>query len=294
MLLAPPASLHPTKEQFQDALKEIEKFSPAPVILAQALKLLRDPRSDIESIAALVGSDAALTADIIRSANSVYYAGGQCTSIGEAVQKIGFKETVRQLNLAVARIASGRDLGCYGIHGTDFWAESLFNGLFLQRLAIETGECDPDVAYTVGLLRFIGRLAINQAIENLRGGLYWIGPESISQWELENVGLIQAEAGAMLLRTWQFPGEIVEAIARQDAPALQDKKNWLAEALFFASALLPQGIGTPFNPAMGSSLASLPVGMDFMHHYGLSTATAQKLLEKTNEEFEVIRATFGV
>ena len=294
MLLAPPPSLHPTKEQFQAALKEIEKFSPAPVILARALKLLRDPRSDIESIATLVGSDAALTTDIIRSANCVYYAGGKCTSIGEAVQKIGFQETVRQLNLAVARIASGRDLGCYGIHGTDFWSESLFNGLFLQQLAMETGECDPDEAYTGGLLRFIGRLAINQAIEQLRGGLYWIGPESISQWELDNVGLVQAEAGAMLLRAWQFPEEIVEAIARQDAPALQEKKNWLAEALFFATALLPQGIGTPFNPVMGSSLAHLPVGMDFMHHYGLNAATAELLLEKTSVEFERIRTTFGV
>ena len=294
MLLAPPPSLHPTKEQFLVALKEIEKFSPAPVILARALKLLRDPRSDIESIATLVGSDAALTADIIRSANSVYYAGGKCTSIGEAVQKIGFMETVRQLNLAVARIASGRDLGCYGIHGADFWAESLFNGLFLQALAKETGEADPDEAYTVGLLRFIGRLAINQAIENLRGGLYWIGPESISQWELDNVGLVQAEAGAMLLRQWQFPDEIVQAIARQDAPAVIADKNWLAEALFFASALLPQGIGTPFNPAMGASLASLPVGMDFMHHYGLSSATAEELLESTSKEFDRIRTTFGV
>ena len=109
MLLAPPA-LHPSKEEFLVALGEIERFSPAPVILANAMKLLRDPQSDVESIAALVGSDPALAADIIKCANSAYYAGGSCHSIGEAVQKIGFKETIRLLNLAVARIASGRDL----------------------------------------------------------------------------------------------------------------------------------------------------------------------------------------
>jgi HD-like signal output (HDOD) protein len=293
-MLTAPTILHPTKEQFLIALEEIEKFSPAPVILANALKLLRDPQSDVESIAALVGSDPALATDIIRCSNSAFYAGGSCTNIADAVQKIGSLETIRLLNLAVARIASGRDLGCYGIHGADFWAESLFNGLFLQALAKETGEADPDEAYTVGLLRFIGRLAINETIENLRGGLFWIGLESITQWEQDNVGVIQAQAGAMLLAKWRFPEEIVQAIARQDAPETLEEKNWMAEALFFASALLPQGIGTPFMPSVDNSLTILPVGSDFMHHYGLNPAAVEKLLLCTSAEFDRIRQTFGV
>ena len=293
MFLAASAQ-HPTKEQFLAALVEIERFSPAPVILANALKLLRDPQSDIESIAALVGSDPALAADIIRCANSAFYAGGSCDNIGEAVQKIGSKETIRLLNLAVARIASGRDLGCYGIHGADFWAESLFNGLFLQGLAKVTGESDPEEAYTVGLLRFIGRLAINQTIENFRSGLFWIGSESITQWEQENVGIIQAQAGAILLGKWRFPVEIVQAIGGQDAPASLAEDNWMAEALFFASALLPQGIGAPFIPSVGTSMTILPVGSDFMHHYDLKSEAVEKLLLSTSEEFDRIRQTFGV
>ena len=293
MLLAPPV-LHPSKEEFLVALGEIERFSPAPVILANAMKLLRDPQSDVESIAALVGSDPALAADIIKCANSAYYAGGSCQSIGEAVQKIGFKETIRLLNLAVARIASGRDLGSYGIHGSDFWAESLFNGLFISGLAKETGEADPDEAYTVGLLRFIGRLAINQTIDNLRGGLFWIGNESITQWEQDNVGIVQAQAGAMLLRKWRFSDEMIQAIAGQDAPATLPEKNWMAEALFFASALLPQGIGTPFIPSVGESMTILPVGSDFMHHYGLNPQSVEKLLQTTSSEFDRIRQTFGI
>ena len=63
----------PTKEQFLVALKQIEGFSPAPVILSNAMRLMRDPESDIDSIAALVGRDSALVADILRCANSSYY-----------------------------------------------------------------------------------------------------------------------------------------------------------------------------------------------------------------------------
>jgi hypothetical protein len=95
------------------------------------------------------------------------------------------KETIRILNLAVAKIVSSRDLGCYGIIASDFWAESLFNGLFMQELAKATGENDPEEAYTAGLLRFIGRLAINQTIENLHSGIFWDGSESLTDWEVD-------------------------------------------------------------------------------------------------------------
>ena len=285
--------MHPTKAQFLTALEEIQKFSPAPVILANALKLLRDPQSDVESIATLVGSDAALAADIIRCANSVFYAGGRCHGISEAVQKVGTVETIRLLNLAVARIASGRDLGSYGIWGADFWAESLFNGLFLQALAKETGAADPDEAYTVGLLRFIGRLAINQAIENLHGGLFWMGKEAISDWERENVGVVQAQAGAILLGKWRFSEKMVQAIAGQDAPALLPDQSWLAEALFFSSTILPQGVGTPFSPALEASYPFMGIGSDFMQHHDLDATKVEELLLSTSKEFDQIRESFG-
>lgn len=294
MSLPSPLMIKPTKEQFLAAMSETEKFSPAPVILANAMKLLRDPQSDIDSIAALVGRDSALTADIVRCANSVYYGGSRSGSIGEAVQKIGLRETMRLLNLAVARIVSSRDLDCYGIHGADYWAESLFNGLFLHILARETGGTDPEEAYTVGLLRYIGRLAINQAVVNLHGGLFWDGAESITQWELDNVGLTQAQAGAMLLEKWRFPEVTVQAIGAQAAPALLTEGIWLADALYFASALLPQGLGTPFLPAVGPTwLITTPIGSDFMHRHDLTVNAVETMLQDTSRSFDEIRQNFG-
>ena len=284
--------MKPSRETFLAALNEVENFSPAPLILSNAMKLLKDPQSDIESIATLVGRDSALAADIIRCANSVYFGGERSGNVFEAVQKIGLRETMRLLNLAVARIVSQRDLGSYGISGSDYWAESLFNGLFLHVLARETGKYDPEVAYTVGLLRYIGRLAINQTIEKLYGGLFWNGDESITEWERENVGLAQAEAGAMLLGKWKFPEDAVQAVAKQENPTGLTEDNWLAEALCFASALLPQGLGTPFLPAVGPTWAPTPVVTDFMNRYQLSTAAVDAMLVATSQSYDEIRANF--
>ena len=286
--------MKPTKEQFFAALQQIEKFSPAPVILANAMKLLHDPMSDIASIAALVGSDSALAADIIRCANSAFYGVGTSTTIGDAVQRIGLRESMRHLNVAVARIASNRDLDCYGIHGVDYWAESLFNGLFMQALARETGEDEPDEAYTVGLLRFIGRLAINQALDNSHAGSLWDGSESITQWEIDGVGMTQAQAGALLLGNWHFSEKVVQGIGMQYEPATLTESNWLAEALFFTSSVLPQGVGKPFLPEMGPTWAATPVGSEFMHRFGLTTDTVNALLRSSSAAFDELRRNFGV
>ena len=282
------------QEQFLLAIARIEKFSPAPMILARAMKLLRDPQSDVDSIAQLVRRDPSLVADIIRCANSVYYGGGEAAqSIEGAVQKIGFRETISLLNVAVSRVTASQDLRSYGISADDFWAESLFNGLFLRNLAIASGTVDSDEAYTVGLLRFIGRLAINQVISDLGGGLFWQGKESIAEWERQSVGFVQSEAGAILLAKWQFPREMVQAIAGQEAPTQLPEPNWLAEALGFASVLFPQGLGLPMHVALTESQPISKFSSEFIRKSGLTPAKVEALIATTREDHERIRQNFA-
>lgn len=282
------------QEKFLRAIARIEKFSPAPRILSRAMKLLRDPESEVSGIAELVGSDPSLAADVIRCANSAFYSGcDSAQTIGEAVQKIGFRETIHLLNLAVARLAAGRDLGSYGIAADDFWSESLFNGLFVRNLAAATGRVDPDEAYTVGLLRFVGRLAINECIYVEGGGLFWRGEEPIAVWEMENAGFIQSKAGALLLANWQFPAEMIDAISGQDDPARLGGRSWLAEALHFASLLLPQGLGMPFPVDPAKSATPVPSDNDFMRRSGLTSAAVETLLANTIGEYNHIRQTMG-
>ena len=283
-----------TQEQFLIAIARIEKFSPAPLILARAMKLLRDPQSDIASIASLVGSDPSLTADIIRCANSAYYGVSEpIRTIDQAVQKIGFRETIHLLNLAVARLTASRDLVSYRISADDFWAESLFNGVFLRNLAAKTACAEADEAYTVGLLRFIGRLAICQSIQDLGVGLVWSGDRPIGRWEKESVGFVQAQAGAILLAKWQFPPGLIQAIAGQDAPAQLRERSCLAEALCFASTLLPQGLGATFPSVIVDAGSVVLTTGEFMEKNLLTPADVEALLASTRQDYDQIRQHLG-
>jgi len=281
--------MKPTQEQFLLALVRIETFSPAPRVLAKAMTLLRDPLSDIGSIAALVGSDPALATDIIRCSNSVYYRAGEpVRSIGDAVQKIGMRETIRMLNVAVARLMAGKDLRSYGMAGDAFWAESLLHGLFLFELAEQTGKADPDQAYTVGLLRFIGRLAIDRLM--LEHGKPRPADVSFAVWEETSVGFNQAQAGALLLAKWQFVEEMVQAVAGQDRPERLAESSWLAEAMHFASQVLPPGsAASEKQPELGD-LAKAEDG--FMTANDLTLDNVSTVLSTTRQTFGQVRAVF--
>lgn len=282
-------SIKPTPEQLQKAIGRIENFSPAPAILARAMLLIRDNQSDLGSIAALIRGDPALSTDILRMANSAYYGPGlQTESVEHALQKIGCREASRLLNVAVSRGLTHTDLVNYCITAGDFWAESLFHGLFLEKLATATGEGNPDEAYTAGLLRYIGRLAINRAIEELGGGLHWVGTEALTTWEQTCVGFTHAHAGAILLERWNFPASLVEGCRGQENPAILPEPNWLAAALHFTASVLPQDFDMPFNPVL-----ELVADSGFLHLNGLTPGIVESLFAETQVDCLKIRESFA-
>jgi HD-like signal output (HDOD) protein len=276
--------MKPTKNEFLAAIAEIEQLSPAPRVLCRALPLLRDPNCDLRDVVELIKVDTALTADIIRGANSAFYgAGDQVSSLDRAVQKIGLRESFRLLNLAVTHIFAARDLGSYGISADEFWAESLFHGLFLQELARVTGDYDTDTANTIGLLRFIGRLAINQSIADLGAGLFWRAENPLEEWELDSVGFTQSYAAAVLLRAWHFPEELCEAIEYQNEPEKAAASNWLAQALAFSSQVVPLGTWEEIE-----SRGELAAVSRFAQRYDLSADHINGLVAAARSGYQAI------
>lgn len=281
----------PTKNQILDAITKTEKLVPAPRTLGRALQLLRNPDSGLGEIVELIALDSALAADVLRCANSAYY--GRNTKIGavgEAVQVIGFHETIRLVSLVAIHSTTHRDLGCYGIAAEDFWTESLFNGLFFDALAKHTGGIDPGEAYTAGLLRFLGRLAINQALQDLGGGMFWNPAKPLPVWERENVGLTQAEVGARLLRKWQFPETITQAVEAQDSVPETGAAPPLVEAMSFVACLLPAGLPLP---SAGQPIVLPPsaTGHPFALSHQLTTESIAEVLNAAQQAFVAIRET---
>jgi HD-like signal output (HDOD) protein len=281
--------MKPTQEHYLEAIAKIAKFSPAPRVLGQAMTLLRAPDTGLSEISDLIKTDTALTTDVLRGANSAFYGlGERVSSLDRAVQKIGFKECIRLLNLSVAHTLAARRLSCYGMAAEDFWAESLFNGLFMETFARKTGAIDPDTAHTAGLLRYVGRLAINRCLEDLGESQQWDRLSWLPVWELEHIGFSQTFAAAKLLRAWQFSEEIVRAIEWQEDPANGEQSDDLLAALHFTAMVLPQAMGLSFAELPGVRSKMNVVETRFVVAYGLTADATIEVLEKTRLRFSEI------
>lgn len=283
----------PTSAQFLAALARTEQLVPAPRTLSRALQLLRNPDSGLDAIAELIRRDSALAVDVLRCANSAFYGRpARIADVGDAVQVIGFRETIRLVSLVAARQTTDRNLGSYGIAADDFWAESLFNGLLLESLAPLVPAIDPGEAYTAGLLRFVGRLAIDQALQELGAGLFWDGATPLADWERENVGLTQAEVGARLLRKWGFHEPIVLAIETQEgAAAGETAAAPLVGAMQFVARVLPAGRSLASLDALVVSVVGAPAQHPFAQAHGLTPDAVSATLRAVHRAFLLIRQT---
>jgi putative nucleotidyltransferase with HDIG domain len=195
-----------------------EPFVPSklPVLPRAASQLLRtsDETTSAMELARIAGSDPALAAELLRTANSALYGTRwKICRLGEAVLRVGVP-TARNALLAASF--------------SSLFTASLLDGLWQHsRTAAGTafqlaGFCgtDPDAAYAAGLLHDLGRIAFTAFPAPMRAAERKWREAGFPLIYAENLayGSDHATFGATLLRSWQLPEAIVEAVARHHRP----------------------------------------------------------------------------
>lgn len=202
-------------------LHVVKNFPAAPRILAQLGGMLLDPNSDLSDVIDLLKHDTGLTARVIRVSNSAVYGGtSRAASLEEALIRVGFNEVYRLVGLAAVANISDDNLRNYGVTGTRFRENSLFLGFVAEVLA-PLVDIEPRAAYTAGLLRSTGKIAIDRLAPGpvaTRGYATAGKTRPIDEWELELVGIDNCMAAGTILEEWRFPGPTVQAIREHYRP----------------------------------------------------------------------------
>jgi len=220
----------------RETLLHVAKSLPAaPRILAQLGHLLLDANSDLSELTDLLKRDAALTARIIRISNSAFYnAGHPFASLDEALARVGFTEVYRLTGLAAVAHVADAPLSRYKVSGIQLRENSLLIALIAEILA-EMAGLDKRAAYTAGLLRSVGKVALDRLTQNGFYEGHYRGRESgrLGDWETNFIGLSNCEAAAMILTEWRFPIKTIEGIRDHYTPA---QSGPLAQLLNLAAA----------------------------------------------------------
>ena len=195
----------------------VVELRPLPAVAFRVLELADDGKFSAHELASLIASDQALTAKILRLANSPFYGfARRITTVRDAVVLLGFR-TVRQSTLATCVI--GDDRRSTSLDYDAFWQFCVATGMLAEVLARTEGR-HQDQAFTAGVLHQVGVLALDQ----FRADLLRIVIERSASGtaraaaEREILGFTTTDLGGALAEHWGFPTELVRAIGGHTRP----------------------------------------------------------------------------
>lgn len=204
-----------------EIVRDLQYLPSAPKVLPRLKRLLSDANSSMSDVVRLIRLDPGIAARVLRMGNSAYYNHGvRCFTVEDAVNRVGYAQVYELVSYAVASQVLVRPLAVYSVEADRLWHLSVACALAAETLAMRSGQ-DCDVAYTVGLLHSLGMVAIDEWAERHRPGLKLTSqgfPREAIEAERTALGFTQAEAGAALLRLWEFPTAMCEPVRWQYAP----------------------------------------------------------------------------
>lgn len=226
----------PPRVSDQELIAAAQELPGAPRLLVALGELVNSPTTDAAEITEVLKQDPALAARLIRMANSAAYARSvPVSSIDGAVSCVGFTEVHRLVGALAATQLAEKPLEHYGVAGARLRHVSLFTAVLIEELARPARE-NPRRAYTIGLLRSVGLMALqilarkDPRIEPFNA---FMG-QPVDEWERSHWGLDNCEAAEIILREWRLPHEVVQAVRHHYRP--EGKHNPLVHLLKLAAS----------------------------------------------------------
>lgn len=225
--------------RLKQIIDDIRTVRPWPPIARRVLQLSTSPEVSSEDLVQLIQLDAALTAGVLRLCNSAAYGfQREVASLPEAATRLG-SEAVVQLVLASCVEESVDESPLTPARRRELWETSLRTALTAHFLAVRQGKVLPEVAYTAGLLCQFGYLVLEPHLEPCRAELGELldGGADRASAERELLGIEHATVAGRMMRRWEFPEHLVDAVEHHHSPRRAAVEPQLAALLHLAERL---------------------------------------------------------
>lgn len=273
-------------ERFQ---KEGLQLPSPPAIAMRILQAVKSQDASFHDLARIIAADPALTAKLLKVANSAFYAlPNKVTSIDKALAVLGMTALK---NIALSFVIA-KDLGNRKANGFDFehfWKRSVTAGVAAELLSQQLGRRNED-AFVSGLLQDLGVMLL---LTN-RGDAYAAllaekteSKRSLQSLERERLGFDHQQLSAELLAAWGLPPSIVEPIRHHhDSAQAPPEFQPAAEVLGMASQL--SGL------YHGRQRAEAAARVKYLLHatFGLSEADCARLIDQVAAQTIEILSSF--
>ena len=256
---------------FMDITNETFELPNLPEVASRTLSLLRDEDVDIHQLENIIQGDPAITARLIKVANSAMFSGQvDITSVSQAVVRIGLDTTSQMVMGFAMQDLFVSDSKTIKNRMKMLWYHSICVASVATALSKKLSKFDPGTALLAGLVHDIGEVAVLSYMD--KNNMQLSGDDmDLAQRHL------RGDVGSMILSRWNFPS--VFSDVAEDAEEWQRVHE--GEADLADLILIAQLHAEIHNPILGKvpTMSRLPA----FKKLGLSTWTPEEGIEILKE-----------
>jgi HD-like signal output (HDOD) protein len=210
-------------EQGKDAAGGQRASTKIPPVYAEVLKALEAPEVTSEQVGELIGTDEALTAEVLRLAcSSKLGLPRNFSGPAEAVESLGMG-AVKTLVMALRHLAEHSQLKPGYLSLDALWQHSTRVAQLARDLVLfETKDRSlAEEAFAAGLVHDLGKVVLVKNFDDLYGRVHSLARnQPVALWDVERemFGANHGEIGGCLVGMWNLPGPVVEATAFHHEP----------------------------------------------------------------------------
>jgi diguanylate cyclase (GGDEF)-like protein len=273
-------------------LRKTVNFPSPPGVATHIIELAQDPDIEMGKVAKALSMDSALSAKILRIANSPLYAQRRKSeNLRQALVVLGLNATLT-LALSFSLVKSLRGVKSNGLSYSLYWRRALLAATAARALGDAMHQSLAEEIFLAGLLQDVGMLALDKAVPDLysAGEALQRNHGALAEHEKKRLHVDHAHIGGWLMEGWNLPERLHRAIKHShhldlsysaDPAAIFNRCVALAGPLADLFLLDPEQ--RPF--AETALCAERSLGMDKMA-FGQVLGTIAAMIPETEAIFE--------
>lgn len=274
-----------------DSIRKIKQLPPPSGLSREIIRIVVNDQIDLIDLVSIINKSPAITARILRCANSAYYGQrGQIASVREAIIRVLGLGITRSLALAMALTSSFNIQKSAGFNAERYWFNAVTTASIAQGLSpflrIRT-KPSPATAYTAGLIHNLGLQALVHCFPEKMETVFLKKNDQLSLAKLieDELAINHHQASATLAQSWDLPDEIVQSMASIDKNIALDQNAPLVHLVWLSSQISDNLYFNQSNPLQGLSINDEFISMD---HVQIVITEIEGKLEELHELSQLI------
>ncbi len=273
-------------EKAREVVGKIGELPPIPTVILESMKLLNDSSTTVKKIQEQILLDQALTAFILKVANSALYGlRKEVTTISYAINLMGYNTTKSILTAYLTK-------NLYGSRGSKLirnvlWKHAISSAVLGKKTAEHLKKVNSEEAFISSLLHDIGKgvLLKNKADDfEETVQLIYNDNKTSTEAELEVLGFTHIEVGCLLMKNWRFSNSIIDTVTYHHGFQDYSGENLLVPVVSLSNKL---------SHVMGYSFDKREENLLELPALNLPEPELEKIKQEAQEEIKNYLEIFG-